>query len=116
MRHVRFGFAAVASLVCATALAGTANPYARDPGQPIDQAYTAKIAKYTTQPDFNTPLTDYLPASTTVPTPEAVLGDVAGAPNTLPYAETVYRYFRLLAKATPRVRVYTIGKTEEGRG
>ncbi|HET7561129.1 MAG TPA: M14 family zinc carboxypeptidase [Rhodanobacteraceae bacterium] len=115
MRHIRFGVAAIAALVCATALAGTANPYARDPNQPVDQAYAAKIAKYTTQPDFNTPLTDYLPASSTVPTPEAVLGDVAGAPNTLPYAETVYQYFRLLAKATPRVRVYSIGKTEEGR-
>lgn len=101
--------------VCGTALAAAGNPYARDPDQPVDQAYTAKIAKYTTQPDFNTPLTDYLPASKTVPTPEAVLGDIAGAPNMLPYAEDVYRYFRMLAKATPRVRVFPIGKTEEGR-
>jgi len=97
------------------AFAAANNPYARDPHQPVDQAYTAKIAKYTTQADFNTPLTDYLPASQTVPTPEAVLGDVAGAPNMLPYAEDVYRYFHMLAKATPRVRVFTIGKTEEGR-
>jgi hypothetical protein len=101
--------------VSTLAFAGPPGTYARDPQQPIDQAYTAKIAKYTTQPDFNTPLTDYLPASKTVPTPEAVLGDIAGAPDTLPYAETVYRYFRMLAKATPRVRVYSIGKTEEGR-
>src|SRR5205814_1997193 len=27
----------------------------------------------------------------------------------------VYAYMRLLAKSTPRVRVYSIGKTEEGR-
>ena len=90
--------------------------YARDSNQPLDQAYTTKIAQYTTRPDFNSPLTDYLPASSTVPTPEKVLGDVAGAPNMLPYAEDVYRYFRMLAKATPRVRVFTIGRTEEGRG
>ncbi|MDT8068269.1 MAG: M14 family zinc carboxypeptidase, partial [Terriglobia bacterium] len=89
--------------------------FARDPQQPVDQAYTAKIAKYTTQADFNSPLTDYLPASNTVPTPEKVLGDVAGAPNMLPYAEDVYRYFRLLEKSTPRVKVFTIGHTEEGR-
>jgi hypothetical protein len=89
--------------------------FARDPQQPVDQAYTAKIAKYTTQADFNSPLTDYLPASQTVPTPEKVLGDVAGAPNMLPYAEDVYRYFRLLEKSTPRVKVFTIGHTEEGR-
>ena len=72
--------------------------YARDPQQPIDQQYTQQIKKYTTEPYFNSPLTDYLPASKTVPTPEAVLGDVSGAPNMLPYAETVYKYFRLLVE------------------
>ena len=94
---------------------GPNNPYARDPAQLVDQAYTTKIGKYTTAPYFNTALTDYLPASATVPTPEAVLGDIAGAPNMLPYAEDVYRYFRMLAKATPRVQVFSIGKTQEGR-
>jgi len=89
--------------------------YARDTQQPVDQAYTAKIAEYTTDPSFNSPLTNYLPASTTVPTPLKVLGDVAGAPNMLPYAKDVYRYFDLLAAASPRVKVYRIGKTEEGR-
>ncbi|HXE67130.1 MAG TPA: M14 family zinc carboxypeptidase, partial [Rhodanobacteraceae bacterium] len=115
MRCTRCALAWLALAMCGTAFAAANNPYARDPDQPVDQAYTAKIAKYTTQADFNTPLTDYLPASKTVPTPEAVLGDVAGAPNMLPYAEDVYRYFRMLAKATPRARVFTIGHTEEGR-
>ena len=96
-------------------LIGTGAMYARDPSQPIDGPYTAHILKYTTEPYFNSPLTDYLPASKTVPTPAAVLGDVSGAPDMLPYAETVYKYFRKLAEATPRVRVYTIGHTEEGR-
>ncbi|MGH9465820.1 MAG: M14 family zinc carboxypeptidase [Terriglobales bacterium] len=85
------------------------------PGQPVDQAYTAKILKYTTEPYFDSPLVDYLPASKTVPTPEAALGDIAGAPNLLPHSALVYRYFRMLAKATPRVRVYTIGHSIEGR-
>jgi zinc carboxypeptidase len=88
---------------------------ARDPKQPIDDAYTAKIHKYTTEPFFSSPLVDYLPASKTVPTPEVVLGDVAGAPRILPYAEEVYKYMRLLEKATPRVKVFSIGTTEEGR-
>jgi hypothetical protein len=88
---------------------------ARDPKQTVDEAYTAKIHKYTTQPYFTSPLVDYLPASKTVPTPEAVLGDVAGAPGILPYAEDVYKYMRLLEKASPRVRVFSIGTTEEGR-
>src|SRR5678815_6071062 len=74
--------------------------YARDPQQPSDEGYSKKIAEYTTDPSFNSPLTDYLPASTTVPTPAKVLGDVAGAPNMLPYSKDVYRYFDMLAAAT----------------
>ena len=43
-----------------------------------------------------------------------MLGDVAGAPNKLPYAEDVYKYMRMLEKASPRVKVFSIGTTEEG--
>jgi len=89
--------------------------YARDPAQPVDAGYTAKIRQFTTAPSFNSPLTDYLPASGTVPNPEQVLGHIAGAPNYLPYSADVYRYFRALAAKSPRVKVFTIGKTEEGR-
>src|SRR5580658_7982564 len=88
---------------------------ARDTSQPIDEEYTKKIREYTTEPFFNSPLTDYLPASKTVPTPKAVLGDIAGAPGILPYAQEVYRYMRMLEAASPRVKVFSIGKTEEGR-
>ncbi|MFZ1015365.1 MAG: M14 family zinc carboxypeptidase [Terracidiphilus sp.] len=89
--------------------------YARDPNQPIDQAYTAKILQYTTDKSFVSPLVNYLPASKIVPTPEKVLGDVSGAPDMLPYAEDVYKYFRMLEAASPRVKVFSIGHTEEGR-
>ncbi len=87
----------------------------RDPNQPIDQEYTNKIREYTTAPYFNSPLTDYLPAAPDVPTPKAVLGDVAGAPGKLPYAEDVYKYMRMIERASSRVKVYSIGTTEEGR-
>ena len=89
--------------------------FARDRGQPIDQQYTDQIHKYTTDPSFISPLVDYLPASKTVPTPAKVLGDVSGAPDMLPYAEDVYKYFRLLEASSPRVKVFTIGHSEEGR-
>jgi hypothetical protein len=98
-----------------TGLGAIGTWFTRDPQQPIDEGYTAKIRKYTTEPYFNSPLTDYLPASKTVPTPDKVFGDISGAPNILPYAEDVYKYFRMLAAASPRVRVYTIGHSEEGR-
>lgn len=92
-----------------------ASAFARDPQQPIDQAYTRQIAEFTTDSAFNTPLTDYLPASASVPTPLKLLGHIAGAPDYLPYTADVHRYFRALAAASPRVRVFTIGKSEEGR-
>ena len=89
--------------------------YARDPAQAIDQQYTDQIHKYTTDPSFLSPLVNYLPASKTVPTPAKVLGDVSGAPDMLPYAEDVYKYFRMLESASPCVKVVSIGHTEEGR-
>src|SRR5438045_2592354 len=87
----------------------------RDPQQPVDEEYTQKIREYTTEPYFLSPLVDYLPASPNVPTPKVVLGDVAGAPGKLPYTADVNRYMRMLAAASPRVKVYSIGKSEEGR-
>jgi hypothetical protein len=88
----------------------------RNPNQPIDQAYTDKIKKYTTESFFLSPLVDYMPAKAGVPTPAAVLGDIAGAPGKLPYSREVYDYMRRLEKAMPgRVKVYSIGHTEEGR-
>lgn len=108
------GAAFLGVLFSATAARSQTN-YARDASQPVDSVYTQHILKYTTEPYFNSPLTDYLPASKAVPTPMKVLGDVSGAPNMLPYAEDVYKYFRMLAAASPRVKVFTIGHTEEGR-
>jgi hypothetical protein len=90
-------------------------PPGRDPKQPVNEEYTKKIREYTTQPNFTSPLVDYLPASKTVPAPDVVLGDVAGAPNILPYSQQVYQYMRMLEKASPRVKVFSIGRTEEGR-
>ena len=87
----------------------------RNPLQPVDSEYTRKIREYTTEPFFLSPLVDYLPASSTVPTPKAVLGDIAGAKDNLPYSKDVYAYFRMLEKASPRVKVFSIGTTEEGR-
>src|ERR1700749_2161921 len=107
-------------ILCALMLAAASAAFAqlkpgRDPNQPLDEEYTRKIREYTTETFFLSPLVDYLPASKGVPTPKAVLGDVAGAPGKLPYAAEVYRYMRMLEKASPRVKVFSIGQTEEGR-
>jgi hypothetical protein len=82
---------------------------------PNDEGYTAKIKQFTTDPMFLTELVDHLPASATVPTPEKILGYIAGAEGHLTYTKDLYRYYRALAAATPRVKVWTVGKSEEGR-
>src|ERR687890_719110 len=116
LRPFRSLFVFVLSLATLVTAANAQIKPGRDPNQPVDQEYTNKIREYTTAPYFNSPLTDYLPASPGVPTPKAVLGDVAGAPGKLPYAEDVYKYMRMLERASPgRVKVFTIGTTEEGR-
>jgi len=109
------GFIASLLIIAVCAVVNAQLKPGRDPNQPVDEEYTNKIREYTTETFFNSPLTDYLPASATVPTPMSVLGNVAGSPGKLPYAEEVYRYMRLLEKASPRVKVYSIGTTEEGR-
>ncbi len=83
--------------------------------QPMDAEYTAKIKEYTTEPYFLTELVDHLPASPTVPTPEKILGYAIGAPNKLTYTKDINRYYRALAAATPRVKVWKVGTSEEGR-
>src|SRR6186713_1400699 len=112
-----YRFALCASLLlAANAHAADDSRPGRDPAQAIDEAYTRKIRAYTTEPFFLSPLVDYLPASSSnVPTPQAVIGDIAGAPGKLPYAADVYRYMRMLEAASPRVKVRSIGTTEEGR-
>ncbi|HEX8129230.1 MAG TPA: M14 family zinc carboxypeptidase [Pyrinomonadaceae bacterium] len=81
-----------------------------------DEAYTAKIKEYTTEKYFLTELVDHLPASTSVPSPEKVLGYVVGTPNRLTYTKDIHRYMRELERTNPRVRVFVAPeKSEEGR-
>lgn len=114
----KFILSIIVILVCAMPVAAQTAVQikpGRDPKQAIDEEYTRKIREYTTETFFNSPLTDYLPASKNVPTPKAVIGDIAGAPGKLPYTADVTRYMRMLEQASPRVKVFSIGRTEEGR-
>jgi hypothetical protein len=83
--------------------------------QSVDSAYTAKIRELTTEPRFNTELTDHLPADSRVPSPLKVLGYVPGTVGRLSYVADITRYFRALAEATPRVTVFDLGTSDEGR-
>ena len=73
------------------------------------------IARFTTEPRFSSPWVAYVPDSATVPSPTKFLGHLVGAPGELSRTDKIYGYFRALAKASPRVRVETIGTSDEGR-
>src|SRR5579859_507097 len=86
--------------------------------QPIDSAYTKAIIALTPTDSkwkFSTELVDYLPASATVPSPLKVLGYVPGTIGRLSHVADINRYFRALAAASPRVKVFTAGTSDEGR-
>ncbi|HEY8310556.1 MAG TPA: M14 family zinc carboxypeptidase, partial [Gemmatimonadaceae bacterium] len=100
-------------LLCATA--ALLLPSLARAQQAVDSAYTTQIRKELEDPRITTELVDYLPASATVPTPLKVLGHIVGAPGELDRSADIYKYFDALAKASPRVKVWRIGKTEEGR-
>jgi hypothetical protein len=92
------------------------NPAYTTPKSALDPAYGAKIAEYTTEKYFMTELVDHLPLSDKVPSPDKILGYVIGTPNKLTYTKDLYRYFRALADASPRVRVFVAPeKSEEGK-
>ncbi|HEY8056253.1 MAG TPA: M14 family zinc carboxypeptidase, partial [Terriglobales bacterium] len=80
-----------------------------------DAAYTAQIKKFTTLPNFDTPLTDHLPFSPCVDAPDKFLGHIVGAPDVLDRVEKIDDYFRHLESQSKRVKVFDIGKSEEGR-
>ncbi len=73
------------------------------------------IAAATTDPHYVSPWVAYVPQSDSVPSPEKFLGRIMGAPGELLGTEKTYAYARELAAASPRVRTFTIGRSEEGR-
>src|SRR5437879_11908648 len=73
------------------------------------------IAAATTDPHFVSPWVSYVPQSSTVPSPEKFLGRIMGAPGELLGTQKTYAYARALAAASPRVRVFTLGRSAEGR-
>src|SRR5262245_19557040 len=87
----------------------------RDPSQAQDEDFARAVKEWTTQPYFTSPLVDHLPKVPGIPCPKDVQGHHVGAPATLTYYADILKYYRALAAATPRVKVETIGKSDEDR-
>ena len=88
------------------------NPYAPDTPE---AGSVEAIAKLTTEARFGSPWVAYVPASGTVPSPTRYLGHIVGAEGELSNTAKIYGYFRELDRASERVCVEVIGRSEEGR-
>src|SRR5262245_27199133 len=80
-----------------------------------DEDFAKSVKAWTTRPEFISPLVDHLPKVAGIPSPKDVLGHHIGEPKKLTYYADILKYYRALAAATPRVKVVTIGKSNEGR-
>ncbi len=97
-------------LVAATGLApptiaGPSDPHAPDTPQP---GSVEAIRRATTEEMFLNAWIDYVPESSSVPSPTDYLGHIAGAPGELSDTTEIYGYLRALAAASPRVGVETV--------
>lgn len=91
---------------------------ARKAGQAVvrqDEEFARLVREWTTRPEFLSPLVDHLPRVAGIPSPKDVLGYHIGTPQKLTYYRDIVKYYRALAAATPRVRVTTVGTSDEGR-
>ena len=64
--------------------------------QKLDEEYTARIKKATSDPRILTELVDHMPASATVPSPLKFFGYVPGEPGKLTYHADIIRYYEAL--------------------
>jgi len=83
--------------------------------QPQDEDYARLVKEWTTKPEFMSPLVDHLPKAAGIPTTKEVLGYYVGQPKKLTHVADINRYYRALAAATKRVKVFPAGPTDEGR-
>ena len=110
------GSAAIAcSLLAGTVAAQQLSTDTRDPNQKQDPTFAKSYKEWLPNPKLGSPLVDHLPLVDGIPTPRDVLGYHVGAPRKLTYYADLLRYYRALAAATPRVRVESIGRSDEGR-
>lgn len=83
--------------------------------QQMDEDFAKSVKEWTTSPEFISPLVDHLPKVAGIPSPKDVIGYHVGTPQKLTRTADLYRYYRALEKASPRVKVINIGQTDEGR-
>src|SRR6516162_8886033 len=109
MRYAPLGLLALISALPHFAWAQSFAPDTAEAGS------VEEIAKATTETRFMSPWVAYLPAAAGVVSPRSFLHRIPGAPGEFVNSATAYAYCRALAGSSPRVRVFNIGRSEEGR-
>lgn len=97
---------------CATLPVSAADRYAPDKPEP---GSVEAIARFVTEARFNNDWVSYVPDSGRVVSPSKYLGHIVGAAGELSDVAKIQGYFRELARTSPRVRIETIGRSDEGR-
>jgi len=102
--------------LCALAAIAPLDAVPPDAVEPAtDSAYAAAVREFTTDERFLSPLVAELPDHPGVPSPREFLGYVVGAPKKLTYYADIKAYMETLAETSPRVRLESMGKSNEGR-
>jgi len=83
--------------------------------QAQDEEFAKDVKEWTTSPEFMSPLVDHLPKAAGIPSPKDILGYYPGMPKKLTHVADLNRYYRALAAASKRVKVFSAGTTDEGR-
>ena len=81
----------------------------------MDDDYARLVKEWTTKTEFTSPLVDHLPKADGIPSPKDVLGYYIGTPKKLTHVADINRYYRALAAASNRIKVFSVGTTDEGR-
>jgi len=97
------------TLLAVLALSALQAPPARD------TTYERLIREATTDPRFLPASVATIPEHPTIPSPRQHFGTIPGAPGVMHRSADLFGYYRALAAASPRVRVETVGRTEEAR-
>ena len=103
------------TILIALSLVGASGFAQQRTAQQQDEEFARLVKGWTTRPEFISPLVDHLPRVAGVPMPKDVIGYHVGMPGKLTYYADTLRYYRALEKASPRVKIFSIGTTDEGR-
>jgi hypothetical protein len=83
--------------------------------QQTDREYDRLIREFTSDPRFLPASVLDVPDHATIPSPMDHFGTIIGAPGIMHRTSDIHAYYRALAAVSPRIRVETMGTTEEGR-